>query len=107
MSEDNQWKHTFTGLPEYKVGEVGHKITYTIEEVKVEGYTAGVTTGSVTDGFTVTNTPYEPVEVTLEVTKELKGRDWETDDSFEFVLANTDDDPMPEAGGEIRHDRIP
>ena len=100
LSEDNQWKHTFTGLPEYKVGEVGHKITYTIEEVKVEGYTAGVTTGSVTDGFTVTNTPYEPVEVTLEVTKELKGRDWETDDSFEFVLANTDDDPMPEAGGE-------
>ena len=101
LSEDNQWKHTFTGLPKYKViGEVGHKITYTIEEVKVEGYTAGVTTGSVTDGFTVTNTPYEPVEVTLEVTKELKGRDWETDDSFEFVLANTDDDPMPEAGGE-------
>jgi len=101
LSEDNQWKHTFTGLPEYKVvGEVGHKIKYTIEEVKVEGYTAGVTTGSVTDGFTVTNTPYEPVEVTLEVTKELKGRDWETDDSFEFVLANTDDDPMPEAGGE-------
>ena len=103
LSEDNQWKHTFTGLPKYKVvGEVGHKITYTIEEVKVEGYTAGVTTGSVTDGFTVTNTPYEPVEVTLEVTKELKGRDWETDDSFEFVLANTDDDPMPEAGGEPR-----
>ena len=100
LSEDNQWKHTFTGLPEYKVGEVGHKITYTIEEVKVEGYTAGVITGSEEDGFTVTNTPYEPVEVTLEVTKELKGRDWETDDSFEFVLANTDDDPMPEAGGE-------
>ena len=59
-----------------------------------------MTTGSVTDGFTVTNTPYEPVEVTLEVTKELKGRDWETDDSFEFTLAKTDDDPMPEAGGE-------
>ena len=100
LSEENEWKHTFTDLPEYKHGEVGKKIVYTIQEVKADGYTAGVITGSVEDGFTVTNTPYEPVEVTLEVTKELKGRDWETDDSFEFVLANTDDDPMPEAGGE-------
>ena len=98
LSEENEWKHTFTDLPEYKHGEVGKKIVYTIQEVKADGYTAGVITGSVEDGFTVTNTPYEPVEVTLEVTKELKGRDWETDDSFEFVLANTDDDPMPEAG---------
>ena len=101
LSEENVWKHTFTNLPEYKHGEVGTKIAYTIKEVKADGYTAGVITGSVEDGFTITNTPYEPIDVTLEVTKSLFGRAWEDDDSFEFTLANSDGNPMPASGEEV------
>ncbi len=99
LSADNSWKHTFEKLPVYKEGAVGQKIVYTIEEVEVTGYVTEIT-GSVEDGFTVTNTPFEPAKVILSVTKELMGRDWEDDDAFEFTLAASGEAPMPASGGE-------
>ena len=36
---EDTWNYSFTDLPVYKVGSVGEKITYTVEEVVPEGYT--------------------------------------------------------------------
>ena len=36
---EDTWNYDFIGLPVYKVGSVGEKITYTVEEVVPEGYT--------------------------------------------------------------------
>lgn len=56
LSEDNGWANTWTDLPEFREGEQGVAIEYTVEEVDVpEGYTAKVT-GSAKKGYTVTNT---------------------------------------------------
>ncbi|UEA31055.1 Cna B-type domain-containing protein [Granulicatella elegans] len=52
LSEENNWKTTFTDLPT-KAGE--KDIIYSIKEVKVDGYT-GKITGTAKDGFVVTNT---------------------------------------------------
>ena len=48
LNEDNDWKYTFTSLPEYKNG---NKVTYEIKEIdKPDGYTSKV------EGYTITNT---------------------------------------------------
>ena len=52
LNEGNNWKGTFTDLP---VNKAGTAITYTIEEVKVSGFTTKIT-GSADEGFVVTNT---------------------------------------------------
>ena len=52
LNDGNGWTGSFTGLD---VNENGQKITYTIEEISVDGYTT-VITGSQSQGFTVTNT---------------------------------------------------
>ena len=52
LNEGNNWKGTFSDLP---VNKDGVAITYTIEEVKVSGFTTKIT-GSADEGFTVTNT---------------------------------------------------
>ena len=36
---EDTWNYSFTDLPVYKVGSVGEKVTYTVEEVVPEGYT--------------------------------------------------------------------
>ena len=51
LSEGNGWSDTFTDLDEYSGGE---KITYTIEEVEVNGYNT-VITGDASKGFVITN----------------------------------------------------
>ena len=48
------WKHTFSNLPKYDVTD-GHDIAYTLDEIKVDGYTTGIS-GDAANGFTVTNT---------------------------------------------------
>ena len=58
---DNNWAFSFTGLPKYKVGEVGQEVEYTVGEAEAdvpEGYTASVS------GTTVTNT-HTPEEVEI------------------------------------------
>ncbi|MCD7804519.1 MAG: Cna B-type domain-containing protein [Oscillospiraceae bacterium] len=71
LTKDNNWEYTFTDLPVY--WNEGAEIEYTLEEVKVDGYTSAIT-GDAENGFTVTNshTPHvEPSQVYtgIEVTK--------------------------------------
>jgi len=59
---------SFTDLPVNKAGQVGQKIVYTVDETAVpNGYTKAIT-GSVADGFTVTNT-HAPEKVEISGTK--------------------------------------
>ncbi|WP_072500060.1 Cna B-type domain-containing protein [Olsenella phocaeensis] len=65
LSEDNDWKASFTGMPKYTTS--GDEITYTLEEADVSGvdvdkYHVDVT-GDVEHGFTITNTNKETVKV--------------------------------------------
>ena len=53
LDEKNGWKGTFTELAKYE--NQGKEISYTIEEVKVNGYTVKIT-GSASAGYTITNT---------------------------------------------------
>lgn len=59
LSDENNWSGFFTNLPKYD--DDGNEITYTVTEESVEGYTTTIT-GSVAEGFVVTNTktPTEP-----------------------------------------------
>ena len=51
LNEGNNWTGSFTELDKYENGEV---ITYTVEEISVNGYST-VITGSQKTGFTITN----------------------------------------------------
>jgi uncharacterized surface anchored protein len=61
LSADNGWTGSFDGLRQYQAGSAT-EIVYTVSEDPVEGYSPEVA-GSVTDGFTVTNTNTEKVSV--------------------------------------------
>lgn len=65
LNADNQWTHTFDNL-DSTFGGVA--IEYVVSEVNVpEGYTA-VVTGSMTDGYTITNT-HTPATTSVSVEK--------------------------------------
>ena len=65
LNSSNSWKGTFTDLPKYKNGI---EITYTVKENNPPtGYTPTVS-GSITNGFTVTNT-HTPETIEIPVTK--------------------------------------
>ena len=81
LNEANNWSAAFTGLNEYANGT---KIAYTVEEVKVDGYTT-VITGNAIDGFTVTNTHIASTSLTLGGIKYL---DDVIAEGFTFVLAD-------------------
>ena len=49
VTEKDNWSWTFAGLPKYKVGAVGQKITYTITEDVVTGYITTVEDTNVTN----------------------------------------------------------
>ena len=51
LSSGNDWRGSFTALPEY---ENGVEIVYTVREISVEGY-ATVITGDEATGYTITN----------------------------------------------------
>ena len=55
LNEGNNWFYNFRDLPEYN-GD-GSKIVYTVEEDAVPDYQKPVITGSMSEGFTITN-PY-------------------------------------------------
>ena len=64
LSDANNWTYTFNNLQKYANGK---EIKYTIEEkTKLDGYTVEIT-GSVKDGYTITNT-HTPV--TIDITGE-------------------------------------
>lgn len=64
------WAWSFDDLPQYEGGQF---ITYSIEEIQVDGYTTAIT-GSVKDGFTITNT-HEPATIDIPVEKVWKDED--------------------------------
>ena len=67
LNAGNNWAHTFAGLPvSEKVDGTLLDVTYSVEEVAVEGFASDVT-GDAASGFTVTNTQIPPVsEVPVE-----------------------------------------
>ena len=65
LSESNNWKYTFMGLPEK---ENGKTINYTVEEIEtIAGYETTIT-GSMTEGYVITNT-HTPDTIDIPVEK--------------------------------------
>ena len=64
LPQNGQWSGEFVDIPKYAGGNL---ITYTIEEVAVAEYTTEIT-GSVAEGFTITNT-HKPEKISIPVTK--------------------------------------
>ena len=67
LNAGNNWAHTFADLPaSEKIDGALLDVTYSVEEVAVEGFASEVT-GDAASGFTVTNTQIPPVsEVPVE-----------------------------------------
>ncbi len=90
-TSDN-WTYTWENLYKYKKGEVGQEIAYTVMETSVPtGYTAAVS-GSIANGFTVTNT-HTPAVRSITVTKiweDGENRDAIRPDSVEVTLQGID-----------------
>ena len=61
LNKDNNWQGKFTGLAKYSA-VTGEEIRYTIEEVKVPNYSSKIT-GSMADGYTITNTNTEMLDI--------------------------------------------
>lgn len=88
LNEDNEWKGSFTDLPKYEAGE---EIEYSVVEDGVSGVDADkydtTITGDAENGFTITNTNTETVDV--EVTKvwdDDSNRDGVRPDDLELTL---------------------
>ncbi|MDY5233578.1 MAG: Cna B-type domain-containing protein [Faecalicoccus sp.] len=64
LNQENGWKASFDNLAKYDATD-GHKIEYTIQEAPVENYSSKIT-GSMEDGFTVTNTNTETISIPVE-----------------------------------------
>ena len=64
LNVNNNWKNTWTNLPKY---ENGKEITYTVEEVVPEGYTASYDTE--TSGKTTITNSYTPGKTSISVEK--------------------------------------
>lgn len=68
LNDENEWKHTFTGLDKFKDGK---EIVYTVKEVRINSYET-VITGNVEKGFVITNKynpPVEPEKIEIPVKK--------------------------------------
>ena len=61
LNVGNNWQGKFTGLAKYSA-VTGEEIRYTIEEVKVPNYSSKIT-GSMADGYTITNTNTEMLDI--------------------------------------------
>ncbi len=72
LNAANGWKGAFTDLP--VTDAAGKRITYTVHEAGIRGWTSAVT-GDAETGFTVTNTREpEPETIDIPVTKVWEGR---------------------------------
>ena len=63
LDEAGGWQYTFTSLPKYDSND-GHEISYSIAELDLAGYDS-VVAGSVDDGFVITNTNTETIEIQI------------------------------------------
>ncbi|MDX8045505.1 Cna B-type domain-containing protein [Gracilibacillus sp. S3-1-1] len=66
LNNDNEWKNSFTNLPE--LDNRGEKITYTVEEVDVPEQYESEIAGNTEDGFVITNS-YAPSTIAIPVEK--------------------------------------
>ncbi|MBF0779248.1 Cna B-type domain-containing protein [Streptococcus cuniculi] len=81
VSAADEWRYSFTNLPVYKNSE---KITYSIGEEKVEGYTTSL------DGYNLTN-QYSPGMIRLNGVKiwnDANNQDGKRPESIEVVIKN-------------------
>lgn len=62
LNKANGWQHTFTDFDKYNSGV---EIVYTINEVSIDGYSSEIT-GSLSDGFVITNTNTEKLNIPVE-----------------------------------------
>lgn len=60
LSKENGWQHTFKDLEQYD--ENGQVISYTIQEVELDGYVSTIT-GDMNQGYVITNTNMETVSI--------------------------------------------
>lgn len=65
LNANNNWTGTFENLPAIHAGT---EITYTVEEIEVDGYTAEVS-GNAAHGYVIQNT-HEPEETSISVSKQ-------------------------------------
>ena len=85
LNADNNWKHTFTGLPvTEKINGKNVEVQYSVQELTVDGFTSTVT-GDTANGFTITNTENPPKTTDVDVTKVWKNTDGTTLDAASTV----------------------
>ena len=68
LTAENGWKGEFKDLDKYEEGKTGEEIKYSVREEAVTDYTAEPATGSVKDGFKLTNT-HTPEKINVSGTK--------------------------------------
>ena len=73
LTEAGNWKGVFKGVK--MTDEDGHEITYSVSEDTVSGYDEPVITGSAKDGFTITNTFNNKINVTVRKVWDYNGQD--------------------------------
>ena len=96
LNEENQWKYTFEKLRKYD-SQSGNEIAYTIKEAEVDAYESEVS-GTAAEGFVITNTNLETVEVTGTKTWEDNGLSHDNAAEIELTLQRTTgkSDALPE-----------
>ena len=98
LSEENEWKTVFEGLPEVVKGST---VKYTVEEVMEDengeplfpGYTVEIT-DTADSGYTITNT-FKPVDTDPPVGKIVIGDKPAKPQTFKFTFKATSSDPEP------------
>ncbi len=78
LNDDNGWSGTFTGLDKYS--GAGKEAVYTVQESKVEGYTASI------DGYTITNTLTRDASFTVSKIATDENGDPDNSSTFTFKL---------------------
>ena len=102
LSEDNDWTATFGGLAAYRWDEDGsqYEISYSVEEIAVDGYDASLTDASFTLGtlsVTITNThEVTEEETTIEETTEEETTIEETTGEETIVEETTEEETTEE-----------
>ena len=66
LSDKTSWNHTWDNLPQT---DANGKINYSVQEVKVDGYTSSITYNDDKTAATITNTPISKEPTTLTVNK--------------------------------------
>src|SRR5699024_2878016 len=77
LSDENEWKHTFTDLPVVNDIKDEKAIEYTVEEVAIDGYEVSID-GNAKDGFVITNLIVGKVDIPVTKVWELYEKEAQT-----------------------------